>query len=858
MSLTRAKPIDRLYAEVADYELALVPDRPFARALNRHLKSPQVGHFATTPSQLVAGDRDARDDQLAFKRLSQELELPWKQTAHLIGEVLQCWEHQGSPQAIIEYPRYDTPSVHKVVNAIAGIDTRAKRLQETHLTAEDRVAVIGIDQMTTLQRSILPANVDTVDPFDDNSVAPPTFQLVKSASSMLAQVVETVRANDPQDIAVVLEEGSRYNTLVESAFEAADIPYHGGPGFTDDPNHRALLRLLRLSHAGQSLTVGDVRPVLARLGTVPPIENDNRRLDSVDEEAANWIQRILHEIPQQTIAEVIDRFERATGKSVDDFTSEAEALGLLDAPATRETIDHLTFYFQSFDIPIERDDRGVALASATAAAYVDRPLVFFLGLDQGWTREAPPRPWVDGDQFFARDLARFQLLLQSGAKQQYLVQDVAGGDPVVPCLYLHRIFDETFERFRDLADGDILHLFRQSGDGFDISIPTKSTTSYDTISQTALNTFVHSPRDYAFDRLVGSPDAIPLEEGTLLHDFAEFAVANPEFIDEDAIEQAVSSMAQALAPFYSSQELEVRRTAYHAWLRVLAAFVEQRPPEELSVTIGETADGSNHFAELFNISAESNQTERSFEAPELGLKGTIDLVHSDTHLVDFKRSNRKTATSTVKAAALDPPDDTPNFQTPQYLAYFRTQSSERRLQFSFLYLRELADEALMGEFDIDDGLTTIEYYPIPFEEYVTSETAFRALVEESYSKSRKTFEQISFEEYRQFWADQPPDALSGSLDEEPLAGELEDLLCDLVGNYKYVTKGTGQALRYLEAVRDSNFFADDLDAFETFVTHRLDELNRYLAGEERFPKRGQVEELNDRRLNHPDLLLDHD
>lgn len=858
MSLTRAKPIGQLYDEVAGYDTVLVPDRPYARAINRHLERAHVGHFATTPRQLVAGDRDGRDDRIAFLELIQTVDLSWKQTAHLIGEVLQCWEHQGTPEAILEYDRYDTPAVRTVVQEITSIDTRARRLQDTRLDGEGSVAVIGYDQLTALQRSILPPDVTRIDPFLDGATERPSFQLVESPSAMLAQIVETIRANDPADIAVVFDENSRYSTLVESAFDAAAIPYHGGPGFTDEPDHRALLRLLRLSHAGRALTVSDVRPVLARLGKTLPITDDNKHLASLQSPAARWIERTLREIPAGTIAEAIDTFEAATGVSVDDFTDQMDTLGVLDASANRETVDRITFYVQAYDIPIDREDSGVALASATSAAYVDRPLVFFLGLDQGWTREAPPRPWVDADQFFARDLSRFQLLLQSGAKQQYLVQDIAGGEPVVPCLYLNSIIDESFDRFRDLTDDDVLRPLWRGSDGFDIDPTPVPASSYTTISQTALNTFVHSPRDYAFGSLVGSPEAVPLEEGSLLHDFAEFAVANPAFIDEDVIEQAATSMVEEMASFFSAEERELRHSAYYAYLTVLATFIESRPPRDLSATIGERSTGPNHFAELFDRPVETERTERSFETPELGMKGTIDLVHSDTHLIDFKRGTRKTPGAIVRNAAIDPPDDTPDFQTPQYLSYLRHRLPDRHLRFTFLYLRELADDALAGELDLAEGLETIEYHPVSFAEFVASDDAHRTLVEESFNASQKTFEQVPFEAYRQFWDEQPASAFEGELDEEPLRTELETELIALVGDYTYVTKGTGQALRYLDDINNTSFFKGDLDAFETFVQDRLAELNRYLAGDERFPKRGQVEELNDRRLNHPDLLLDHD
>jgi hypothetical protein len=65
-------------------------------------------------------------------------------------------------------------------------------------------------------------------------------------------------------------------------------------------------------------------------------------------------------------------------------------------------------------------------------------------------------------------------------------------------------------------------------------------------------------------------------------------------------------------------------------------------------------------------------------------------------------------------------------------------------------------------------------------------------------------------------------------------------------------------LRQLARVRSRNYFEEDLDAFETFVTERMTELNHRRAGEERFPVNGLAGEPNYRRVDNRDLLLDHD
>jgi len=87
-------------------------------------------------------------------------------------------------------------------------------------------------------------------------------------------------------------------------------------------------------------------------------------------------------------------------------------------------------------------------------------------------------------------------LLQNGVDQYYLVQDTAGGTPVTPCLYFEEILDEEFERFSDLDSIQHSRAARTTHDGFgkeSIDVAAEKVTAF---SQSSLNTYVNSPRDY--------------------------------------------------------------------------------------------------------------------------------------------------------------------------------------------------------------------------------------------------------------------------------------------------------------------------------------------------------------------------
>jgi hypothetical protein len=80
-------------------------------------------------------------------------------------------------------------------------------------------------------------------------------------------------------------------------------------------------------------------------------------------------------------------------------------------------------------------------------------------------------------------------------------------------------------------------------------------------------------------------------------------------------------------------------------------------------------------------------------------------------------------------------------------------------------------------------------------------------------------------------------------------------MVDVVEDYEYADRSCTQACRHLANLRKESYFEDDIDAFERFIDERLEELNEYRQGDQRFPV-GLSDEPNFRRINHRDLLLE--
>jgi hypothetical protein len=642
---------------------------------------------------------------------------------------------------------------------------------------------------------------------------------------------------------------------------AAYIPFYVGPGFIDDPHHRAFVGLLRAGFRGAETTLADVAPVLRQMGLDVPLAHYEKRLNTVDAPAIQWLNEFSETLESATFAEALSEYEQETGLELARFMEELQTLGIADDSATEERVDDLAYYLQTYEVPVDRRNEGVLLADAQSSAYVDRPVVFYLGMDQDWTHAAPRRRWVETDQQFERYIGNFQLLLQSGDTQCYLVQDSAGGQPVTPCLYFADLLDEEFERFSDLDSVEHTRMPPATGGGFEHKSLDVDTETLELVSQSSLNSYVNCPRDYFFSRLVDIPDQERFVEGNLFHDFAEFYVNHPDVIADTDLDELVDVIIAEATPFFSTADEPLRRRKYRIGLETVIAYLDEHAPKDDAFLTSTSGWGTNFFAEYFDMPVDSPVTERWFENTSLGIKGKIDLVQAPDHLLDYKSGGKKRASKIVKRAAVDPPADTPNFQAALYLTYYRTVQPNEPLQFTFFHFLETMDDVITGDADLDETLTTVSYYPFTFDEFVSSVSAYETLLD-GYSDCQETFEALGAPAYSDiidtlsFPETTDKAELRASEFAESFTAAVDTQTSDDVN----AEKGCDQAIRELNGVRKRTFFREDLDAFEDFVDERLTELNRRCAGEERFPIEGPAGEPNYRRVDNRDLLLegDHD
>lgn len=873
--LRRARTIDEIAEATAGHDLVLTSDAPLALALNRRTPEARLGQHAATPLNHARRGLEVPGRRELFCTLVSDTELSFKQAATLLELALSAWEETGDAEAILAWERYETPQMRTVLDVVQDQPNGHRAREQVTVPDGTDVAVVGLDRFSALDRAVLPDAMDDVtviDPFVDGehaTLAP--FRVLPNTAGIVATLREHITPANATDVGIVLDPAGTARPLVEAMLDARAIPYHTETELTERTHVRTFLRLLRLGLANRRLTGRDVRGVLVALGLPAWHRHDDRRLESLSTEGAQTLARFWRDTREATLKDAIRAFEDVTEASLTDLREAFEDLGVLDGTVDRRLLDALDFYLDAYRLDDGYTREGVLLASATANAYVDRPIVFHVGIGPAWAPPTPAYPWIDREQREARETARFERLVQNGDPPVYLVQDTRQGQPVTPCFTLHELLDVEFERFTDLphtehapAPRDPTPVNDAGGLGVEHAPPSGvEPVTRQTVSASTLDRLATCPRDWAMDQLVTEPERDYFEKGHLLHAFAEFYVEHPELVDLDDAgdrERLVEIALDGMRGLVDEDELPAVATELAIAMRNTARWLDEHPPTGEGTTAYADppedragADGANRFADAFDVEIDLGLTERWFEDPDVGLHGKVDLVHAGDHLVDWKTTKRPDGRSrTIRRARVGSDEDEPRFQPAAYLAHHRRAAPGAPLRLTFLDVLANHRDVISGTGDLGDIERVVRYLPRTYQEHVATEHAF-SWVQAANQNLERVLGELGYPAFRDIFdrEDLPAFEDKDAAAAHPVRDVLMKRAKAAVGDYKYVEKAARSTMKKLVELREAALFEEDLDAFDAFVRRCLDALDRWRAT--RFPL-GDAD-LSDTR--HEDLLLRH-
>ncbi|MFB6202916.1 MAG: PD-(D/E)XK nuclease family protein [Candidatus Nanohaloarchaea archaeon] len=836
MEIEKAKRIDSIYEEVSNYDLVLTVDAPLADALNSRIDGAREGLLAATPMRLAYGeteDIDFRRD--LFLKIIEKTDMPWKQASYLLDAALECWQDTGELNRILRYEKFDSEEMREVLEVLSDSPNPFAAMERYEVDPGKDVAVVGEYMFDELDRRVIPDEYDSFEVLTEESFTLPDFRIFSSTT----EIVEALRRNIDQGnagrVAIVMSPESRYRPLVESMLNSEEIPYNTSTDYSEDEDLRTFVNLLRASFSRGRLRVRDVQPVLKQLSIEASEVQNNRYLEDLESDRVEEFRLLLNMVENLTFSEVLDRYEEIKGRE-HGFREVLEDVGLEDEKVSRENLSRLEYYLDSFDLPVDTVDQGVLLVSPDSAAYVDRPVVFHLGMDSEWMRETGGNPWSDEEYEEQRNLKDFQVLIQNGERNYYMVQDREYNEEVQPCFYFNDLMDvESFtdfphERYQSPPDADVSSFQKEEVEAEE--------NPPDLISQSRLNRLVHCPRAYYFSRLVADTEQEYLVKGNLFHDFAEFYVSHPGFVDEKGVDVFVEKMVAEISPYVEDLDLEELRTEFRIGIQNIRSFIDSRDlgrqdPEGYSKT-----DMENFFAAEFDREIRTRITELEFNDDGIGVTGKVDLLLDENHLVDYKSSTyARSPSKIVKQSNVDLYEDEPDFQPILYLLQHRRKNPGEKIKFSYVYFLQNINDEVQGDGDSEENVVTLTYYPVEFSEKMEDIEVFEYLIRgvAQSNDRRKTLEKLTWPDFRNFFQERnlPDFYEKDEVKESDLAEEFVSYARERVGDYKYVEKGCMSALSKLVEFRTTNYFREDLDRFEEFLEKQLENLEEYR--ETRFP-----------------------
>ena len=858
MKVQKAKSIAEIYNEAKDYDLVLTVEAPLSDSLNNRMEKPHLGFFATTPKRFVR--KNTKEDLLEKRDLFNEIinrtDLTWKQAFFTLDNIISCFKETGDMEKILEYEKFDNKQTRTVLGIVKNSNNIFKAMSEYKIKGK-KVAVVGFYQFNELDKKILPSDFDIINIFKNEKKDLPIFHLFNSENEITRAVKQNITKENANDVSVVMKPNGKYQHLVESALDSKNIPYMTQKKLSESENLRNFLGMCRILCSEKSLKLKDIQPFLKNFGKFVSQKHREKYIENLDVKDISEFKDFITKNKKSDFSSFLKVYKKRTKKSLDELDTILKEIEFSNKKINEKNLDLLEYYLDSFEIATGGKDSGVLFVSPHSVGFVDRSLIFHLGMDVSWTKTLPKPPWINRKKREEKNTKNFKLLLQN-QNSFYLVQDKSLNETITPCFYFDEILDWNFNSFSDFKHEKHTLKKEKETSGFEKEKKNVEIKKEKTISQSYLNILTECPRNYFFSRLVETIDKDFLEKGNLFHDFAEFYVNHPEFVNSLDENEIINFMVGKIKPFVDDLEIKLLKTEFRVGVKNIKKYVEENPIEKETISGYEKKQNQNVFAKKYKRDINTEITEVWFEDVELGAKGKIDLVQNKKHLVDYKTKRNHSPYWIIKNSNIEMLEDKPNFQAIMYLSHHR-KHVDGKITFTFFNFLGNTGDVLKGEDNLEDNITTINYYPKNFNEQIKEKETFDFL--KTSKKRKKLLNVLGYKKYQKIFSEL---TIPKKCQYNKKEIDKEKLHCNLMKKCKpFLVIGRGKditgkqlldasksILRKLVDFRTNNYFKEDMDRFDLFLKKKLKELNHYKKT--RFP----VGDVDLSKIENKDLILD--
>lgn len=715
------KSIAELYREVKDYDLVLTNDAPLATALNGLLDRPHLGSWALTPQQLARRESiqsiadHVWDDLKLLTHISTQTGYDIR---HVHGEVENLRRMRKHTSRMSEFLK--TSSAKKIWEEYSKLPTLEKAMTnfDSSIFGSKRVAVIGLENFNDLDKYVLPSpdRLKEIELFQLDDFRIPQFYNLGNDREMARHVVDLIDESNMNDVAIVMNVTEPIADAVRSALYRKGIPFKNNMELRDLLPVRDFMDFLEMALSHHRLKVKEARPLLKSQGHYIAGTYDNHRFrDRVvsENEPLRELADIMSKIQNQTFGSFLELV--VNDKKPSPLPAFLKKLGLWDRNITRENLDILRYAVEcidagEMDIEIPFDEQnGVVLIDCLNSSYVDRSLIFFLGLGNDWSPRVQGSEYIDSEREMEKEVVRFQTLIQQGAQRGYMINSSRKGKDVTPCLMFTRVKGQggVVKSFDDISEKGCINLHWMNDRTPHRLSPVSSANNAEPelFSSSSLSQYVQCPKSYLFyKRIKGVEEGASLF-GTLLHNFAQFYISYPELVKETGLEEYLDIFMAQYSPLREPVMATVDRSRASIGMRSLIKFIDDLNPfeyplipwDETLVTESDddsdeddcpqmaTARIGNPFFRHHGLNKKRANTEKNLIASSIPFRGRLDLEISKGKGLDFKSGRKVNLKQMMKNSIDDCPEQYFSLQPLAYVFLMSDEFSEERIRLQFYY-----------------------------------------------------------------------------------------------------------------------------------------------------------------------------
>ncbi|MFA7341677.1 MAG: PD-(D/E)XK nuclease family protein [Candidatus Methanomethylophilaceae archaeon] len=726
--MRRAKSIQVIYQEVKDSDLVLTNDAPLATALNAMLDRPHLGSWAITPQQLARRESiqiigvPIWDDLSMVTRL---VELTGYDLKFVHGELEELRRMRRHTARMDEY--IHTSSARQIWQAYIQLPCLEKVMTsfDPQFYGDKKVSVVGLDGFNDLDKHFLPTpdRFREIDPFLPCDYQIPEILEMGNDRDLARHVVDLIDAENMEDTAIVLNTQEPISDAIRSALYRKNIPFINSMEVRDLPGLRDLLEFMELTLPQKRPKMWELRPLLRRMGHFLSERWDNQSLEHWSKSTEGEL-RILADLLQNPGSGSFGKFLQMLVPEMERWpiSKFLRKLGLLDRPVDRDTLDILRYALDhveagELDIVVpENEKQGVVLIDCKNSAYVDRAIVFYLGMSTDWSPLGAREEYMDAEAETEKESLRFQILMQQGETRFYIVKSSHRGKKVTPCLMFNHIQQESslLQTFQDLCP-DGYRRVSWIPDAKPRSVPLISLSEEPQDMRfypSALNLVLKCPKAYMFSTITTAPEDGKKKFGTLLHSFAQFYVSYPELVRENGLDYYLDIFMDLFRPLMNDNQEDLESSKARLAMDRVMEFVDSHPTQDAMMVAWDEvvhshgeSDGPrrtvNPFFEHHGLDLKRANTEVRMESALAPLNSKLDLLLSPSRGVDYKTGEKRKISDMVKNYDWEAPTKYLDLQPLAYLEVL-SASGNQDAELSFQYVLNRLPEAHLPVTDEDD------------------------------------------------------------------------------------------------------------------------------------------------------------